>query len=151
MENCLKYYSACRIPIPKWDKKEWAKHKKKLAKLAKPKVPKQPPKLVSSLLCNVIYNQTSAQREHDKNMCGFVRSMCITQRKIISNYGFKQCSNKYCLQTIVFLMPFITLRNNRFFYLKIKKKIPNFLIVEVGNISPGRNHRYGKIFINNNV
>ncbi|TMW53457.1 hypothetical protein DOY81_001455 [Sarcophaga bullata] len=34
-----------RIPIPKWDKKEWADHKKKLSKLARPKVPKKPPKL----------------------------------------------------------------------------------------------------------
>ena len=30
-------------------------------------------------------NQTSAQREHDKNVSVFVSSMCITQRKIVSN------------------------------------------------------------------
>ena len=31
------------------------------------------------------YNQTSAQREHNENVCVFVRDMCITQRKIFSN------------------------------------------------------------------
>ena len=46
--------------------------------------------------------QTSAQREHDKNVSAFVRSMYITQRKIVSNCCFRQCSNKY-----------YTLQNNR--------------------------------------
>ena len=45
--------------------------------------------------------QISSQREHDKNMSVFVRSMCISQRKIVSNYCFKQFSNKYCLENIV--------------------------------------------------
>ena len=39
--------------------------------------------------------QTSAQREHDKNVSVFVRSICITQRKIVSIYSVKQCSKKY--------------------------------------------------------
>ena len=43
----------------------------------------------------------SAQREHDKNVSVCVISMCITQRKIVSNYSFNQCSNKYCLQNVV--------------------------------------------------
>ena len=45
--------------------------------------------------------QTSPQREHDKSVCVIARSMCITQRKIVSNYCFNQCSNKYCLQNIM--------------------------------------------------
>ena len=47
------------------------------------------------------YFQISSQREHVKNVSIFVRSMCITQSKIVSNYCFKQCSLKYCLQNIV--------------------------------------------------
>ena len=43
------------------------------------------------------YHPTSAQREHDKNVSVFARNICVTQRKIVSNYCFKQCSNKYCL------------------------------------------------------
>ena len=39
------------------------------------------------------HHQTTTQREHDKNVSAFVRSMCITQRKIVSNYCVKQCSN----------------------------------------------------------
>ena len=50
----------------------------------------------------MITRQTSARTEHNKNVSIFVRSMCITQRKIVSNYYFKQCSNKYCLHTIAF-------------------------------------------------
>ena len=49
----------------------------------------------------VFYEQTSAQREYNKNVRVFVSSMCIIQRKIVSNYCVKQCSNKYCLQNIV--------------------------------------------------
>ena len=37
----------------------------------------------------------------DKNVNIFVRGMCITQRKIVSSYCFKQCLNKYCSQNIV--------------------------------------------------
>ena len=48
-------------------------------------------------------NQTSAQRESDKNVSVSVRGMCITPRKIVSNYSFKQCSNKFCLHSIVLL------------------------------------------------
>ena len=64
------------------------------------------------------YNPTSAQREHDKNVSVFVRGMCITPRKIVKNYCFKECSNKYCLQTIMhFLMHLITFRNSRSTYI----------------------------------
>ena len=45
--------------------------------------------------------QMLAQREHDENIGVFVRGMCITQRQIVSNYCFKQWSNKYCLHSIV--------------------------------------------------
>ena len=48
------------------------------------------------------YSQTSAQIEYDKTVSVFVRSICVTQRKIVSNSCFKQCSNKYCLRNIVF-------------------------------------------------
>ena len=63
---------------------------------------------LSVLILILFYKQTLVQRVHDKNVSVFVRGMSITQRKIVCNYSFKQCSNKYCLQTIVFLMPFIT-------------------------------------------
>ena len=86
-------------------------------------------------------------------MSACVRGMCITQRKIVSNYCFKQCCNKYCLQTIVFLMPFIILRNNKHFFSfkNSKKKLWIFAIVKDGNISPGRKYLYEKIYIHNNV
>ena len=51
---------------------------------------------IDQLFCYVCYNQTSVQRQHAKNVSVFVRSMCITQRKIVCNYCFKQGSNKYC-------------------------------------------------------
>ena len=57
------------------------------------------------------YQQASAQREHDKIVSVFVGGMCITQRKIVSNYCCKQCSNKYCLQNIVLFDDIY--RNNR--------------------------------------
>ena len=38
------------------------------------------------IICFLLfYKQTSAQREHGKNVTVVVRSMCITQRKIVSN------------------------------------------------------------------
>ena len=40
-------------------------------------------------------NQTSSYREHDKNVSGFVRSMCTTQKKIVSNIFICICSGKY--------------------------------------------------------
>ena len=69
------------------------------------------------------YHQTPTQRERDKNVSEFVRCMYITQKKMVSNYCFTQCSSKYCIQNIVFLIPFITLRNNRKISLKNSKKI----------------------------
>ena len=56
------------------------------------------------------HNQTSAQREHDKNVSAFVRSMCITLRKIVSNYCFSVQTN-IIYKILYFLMPFI--ENNR--------------------------------------
>ena len=70
----------------------------------------------------VFYNQTSAQREHNKNVSVFVRRMRITQRKIVSNYCFKQCSNEYFYKIMCFLMRFITIRNNRNISIKNSKK-----------------------------
>ena len=60
----------------------------------------------------VIYAQTSAQREH-YNVSVFVRGMCITQREIVSNYCLKWCSNKYFLQNISFFDAIFTHQNNR--------------------------------------
>ena len=52
-------------------------------------------KLLHVIAIVMSHEQMSAQREFNKNMSGLVRGMCITQRKIVYNYCFKQCSNKY--------------------------------------------------------
>ena len=41
------------------------------------------------------YNLKSAQKEHDKNMSVFVRSMCIIQRKIVEIFYLKN-ERKIC-------------------------------------------------------
>ena len=53
----------------------------------------------------------------------FIALLIVTRRqKIVSNYCFKQCSNKFCLQYIALLMPFITLRNSTHISLRNSKK-----------------------------
>ena len=44
---------------------------------------------------HINYIQTPAQREFDNNVSGFVRGMCITQRKIVSNIF--NCNPIICL------------------------------------------------------
>ena len=82
------------------------------------------------------YNQTSSQRELDKNVSVLVRGMCITQWKIVSNYCYKQCSN--IVDKLLF-----TLQYNRNISLKnSKKKLRIFPIVNEADISPGKKHHY---------
>ena len=65
-------------------------------------------------------NLTSVQRKHDKNFSVFVRRMCVTQRKIVSNYCFKQCSNKlFCFWCDLLLYRLIEI-----FHLKIWEFFP---------------------------
>ena len=67
------------------------------------------------------------EKKCDKNVSVFERSMCITQRKIVSNYCFKQCSNKllftkYC----VFWYHLLLFRIMEIFHLIIRRKICEF-------------------------
>ena len=62
------------------------------------------------ILINDSHKQTSA---HDKNVSvNNQRHVYINQRQIVSNDYFKHCSNKYCLQNIVFF-DVIYYNNNR--------------------------------------
>ena len=62
--------------------------------------------------------------------------MCTIQRKIFSNYCFKQCPNIFAYKILRFVMVFITLRNNINISLKIKRKICElYQYIKDGNIA----------------
>ena len=95
------------------------------------------------------HNQKSAQVEYDKSLSLFMRSISITQRKIVSNYCFKQCSNILVYKILCFLMPFNTLRGNRNISLKnSKKNLCISPIVRDSNISTGRKYHFIIMFGN---
>ena len=71
-------------------------------------------KLFDMRLCNNCYMQTSAEREHDKNLSVFRRSICIT---VSSSVRINIVYKLLCL-----LMPFIILQNNRSISLKTSRK-----------------------------
>ena len=60
----------------------------------------------------------------NKNVSVFARSMCITQRKIVSNYCFRQCSNKYFFTNYSgFWWHLLISGIIEIFHLKIQRKI----------------------------